>query len=498
MTLARNAAYNLLGAAVPAVLNLLTIPYIVRSLGSADFGLLTLVTAIVGYFAIIDINLTAGSTRYVAQYRTSGDAPRLHATISFGLMVYLVIGLLGMLGLLAGAELIADRLLDMPAEHRGTAVVALRIAALGFLFGQVQAYLNSLPGALLRYDVSGRIEATFGTLLPLATVGLLALGQGLLGVIVLRVVLSGVQAGVLALALRRLLPAFAPAWPEAALRRQLLSFSGYSFLSRLAAVTYAQADKLIIGARLGLSAVAHYAVPTTLSNRVMSLVFRLSGVMLPHASALATAGRHEELAGHYLAATRHLFYLNGCIALLLAGLAHPILGLWMGPEFAREGAAVMALIAFAQWVDSTTNLPSLVNDAVGHPRVTGGFALARAVLGLGCIAGGIAWAGIIGAAAGHLVASLLMAAVFVCYVHGRSVPVALGPLWRQSYAGPLLWLLPVAMLAFGLAPWADTGWRLCAAAAAVGGVAAAGGWWGVLSPALRERVGARVRRGGPE
>lgn len=497
MTLARNAAYNLLGAAVPAVLSLLTIPYIVRSLGTADFGLLTLVTAIVGYFAIIDINMTAGSTRYVAQYRTCGDAPRLHATICFGLVVYLGIGSLGMLALLAGAEFIAGRLPDMPAEHQGTAVLALRIAALGFLFGQLQAYLNSLPGAMLRYDVSGRIEAAFGTLLPLATVTLLALGQGLIGVIVLRVALSAVQIGVLALSLRRLLPAFAPAWPDAALRRQLLSFSGYSFLSRLAAVTYAQADKLMIGARLGLSAVAHYAVPTTLSNRVMSLVFRLSGVMLPHASALATAGRHEELADHYLTATRHLFYLNGCIALLLAGLAQPMLALWIGPDFARAGATVMALIALAQWVDSTTNLPSLVNDAVGHPRVTGVFALARAVLGLGCIGGGIELAGIVGAAAGHLVASLLMAAVFVRYVHGRSVPVALGPLWRQSYAGPLLWLVPVAALAFGLAPWADTWWRLCVALSVVIGVAAAGGWWGVLSPALRKRLQARLLRGGP-
>ena len=48
MTLARNAGFNLLGAAAPAFLNIVTLPYILGSLGAADFGLLMLVTAIVG------------------------------------------------------------------------------------------------------------------------------------------------------------------------------------------------------------------------------------------------------------------------------------------------------------------------------------------------------------------------------------------------------------------------------------------------------------------
>jgi O-antigen/teichoic acid export membrane protein len=44
----RGAAFNLLGAAVPAALAVLTVPLVVRYLGAEDYGLLMLVTSIMG------------------------------------------------------------------------------------------------------------------------------------------------------------------------------------------------------------------------------------------------------------------------------------------------------------------------------------------------------------------------------------------------------------------------------------------------------------------
>ena len=66
----RGAAFNLLGAAVPAALAVLTVPLVVRYLGQEDYGLLMLVTSIMGYFALIDINITAASTKFVAPAHT--------------------------------------------------------------------------------------------------------------------------------------------------------------------------------------------------------------------------------------------------------------------------------------------------------------------------------------------------------------------------------------------------------------------------------------------
>lgn len=493
MLLARNAGFNLFGAAAPALLNIVTLPYILGKLGAADFGLLMLVTAIVGYFAVLDISVTAGSTKFVAQYNATGDMAQVYATASFGLVVYACIGAAGMLGLLVFAQPLVTQVFSVPVDRVKIAVLAVQISSLGFLIGQVQAYLQSLPGALMRYDVSGRIEAAFGTLVPLLTVAVLALGQGLVAVVALRVAMSLVQTLLLCLVLRSLLPAWRFAWPSPALRRQLLGFSAYSFLSRIAALTYAHADRLLIGARVGVEALSHYAVPTTLANRVMSLVFRLSGVMFPHASALAAAGRNDDLRRHYLLASRYLFFLNGAIALTLATLAGPILATWLNADFAAKGAAVMVMIAFTLWLDSLTNLPSLLNDGLGHPRVTGVFSVARAALGLAFIIVGIDQAGIVGAAAGHLMASLLMSSIFLAWVHGRTVPVPLGLLLREAYAAPLAALLPAAGFMLWAGPWIG-GWAgLLAVSGAAALLFAALGWFVVVSAPHRMALGRRLK-----
>jgi O-antigen/teichoic acid export membrane protein len=493
MSLIRNAGFNLLGAAVPAVLAVVTVPYIVSVLGNANYGMLVLITSIVGYFALLDINVTASSTKYVAQYRAAGDTARLNETICFGFLIYAGIGLVGMSGLFFSSRWLVSSVFTVPLERQAEAVTAIQIAALGFVFGQVQAYLQSLPGALMRYDVSGRIEALFGSAVPLLTVLLLYLGYGLVELVWLRVGMSALQGLLVWRMVMRLLPTLRWATPGRQIRHTLLSFSAYSFLSRIAALTYSNADKLIIGARVGVSALTFYVVPATLVNRVMSLVFRLSGVMFPHASALAAQGRMAELERDYLFASRYIFFINGAIALTLACFAHPILSLWLNPEFAASGASVMAMVALAQWVDSTTNLPSLINDGLGHPKVSGMFALARSLLGLALIFAGVWRFGIEGAAGAHLLASLVMSLLFVVYVHGRTVPVALARLARESYLPALTVLAPVGVAALLLRPFAERGWfGLCASAAAVGLLLLAGGLWKVCVPGHRAALFGRV------
>lgn len=494
MSLIRNAAFNFMGAAVPALLAIGTIPYIVSTLGTADYGLLALITSIVGYFALLDINITASSTKYVSEFNASGDKERLNETVSFGLVIYGAIGTLGLIGLFFSADFLAKEVFSVPAERHFEAALALRVASLGFLFGQIQAYLHSLPGALMRFDISARIEAVFGTIVPLATIGLLYAGYGLVGLVWLRVGMSLLQGALTWQVLRRLLPTLRWATPTKDIRIMMLSFSAYSFLSRLAALTYANADKLVIGARVGVTALTYFVVPATLANRVMSLVFRLSSVMFPHASALAAQGRMEELERDYLFASRYLFFINGAIAVVMATMATPILAIWLSPDFAKAGAAVMVMIALAQWVDSTTNLPSLVNDGLGHPKISGLFALTRAGIGLALILAGV-WAfGIEGAAGAHLAASVLMSAAFVVFVHGRTVPIQLRAVLRQAYLPSIVVLLPVSFAGVAIAPWAKDGWmQLILSVAFMGLLITAGGWWSVCLPAHRAAILQRTR-----
>lgn len=498
LALRRNAAANLLGALVPAVVALATVPLVLKGLGAAGYGLYALVTAIVGYFAVIDINLTAGSVKTIAAQHARGDQAQIGQTISFGLLVYSVLGLAGALGLLVGADFLAQRVFSVPPALAPQAVATLRLAALGFVASQLQTYLQSVPQALLRYDVPVRLEILFGSALPLLTVLVLMLGQGLFEVILLRVAGSSLHALLLWQGVRRLLPGLQLGWPSARLRRELLGFSAWSFLSRCAALTYAYADKLIIGAVAGVTALAWFAVAATLANRLLGISYRLSGVLFPVASALAAGGEFARLEQLYLSASRYIVFLNAAMLVLVAVFADTILLVWIDAAFARRGAVVLALMALSHFVDSLTNLPSLVNDGMGHPRVSGLFALGRALAGLAGVCAGVRLGGIAGAAWSHLGVSLLFTLAFLAYVHGRTVRTSLRQLLLRSYAPSALGVGAIALAALlarqALAPTHATLALLIAATVAA---LLLYGWLFVAEARERSQLWTLLRRGTP-
>ena len=431
--LVRSSFANLLGAVLPALVALATIPFIVSRLGEVNYGVLTMVTAIVGYFALIDINVTSASVKYVAQYRATSQLSELYQVITFGALVYLAIGIIGGVFIFFGADWLSRQLFNVPQSLASLTQRTLELAAVGFLFGQMQVYLGSIPQSLQRFDVSAKIEAVFGVFVPLLTVLILWLGYGLYEVVLLRVVLSALNAVVAAVASWRLIPDFRLSWPSRTIARQLASFSAFSYLSGIAAACYAHADKLIIGALVGMASLTYYVIPSTLINRVLGLTFRLSSVVYPAASELESLRQFDQLRAIYFSATRYVFYLNACIVVFVCLFAEEILYYWMGEEFARQGALIMILTALALLVDSMTNLPSMLADGMGHPRVTGLFSVFRAVVGLvATFVFATLW-GIVGVAAGHLLVSVVMTISFLVFVHRGTIPYRLGELLRECY-----------------------------------------------------------------
>jgi O-antigen/teichoic acid export membrane protein len=360
--------------------------------------------------------------------------------------LYLIIGLAGCGLVLLFTDALLDSVFAIPAHLRHEAEQALVFAAFGFLFGQLQIYLNSVPQSIRRYDQSALLESIFGVLTPLATVLTLWLGYGLVEIVAVRVLISVVNNVVLVGVIHRLLPDFVLVKPDRQTLIVLGKFSGFAYLSRLATVAYAQGDKLILGALTSMSALTHYAVPFMLVNRVFALSYRLGGVLFPVASALAANREIDRLRELYLYAARYVFFINVSLALMLTTLAHEILLYWIGPSLAAGGAAVLTLIAFASLIDSLTNAPSLVNDGLGQPHVTGGFAVTRALLGVALTLLLVKEFGMMGAAWAQLAVSVLMTVLFLVYVHGRSVPVRLLDYVRVVIAPSL----PIMAIALGM------------------------------------------------
>jgi len=457
--LLRNSLWNLSGSAIPMVVALATIPLLISALGVEGFGIVTMVGSVMGYFGILDINLSAGSIKYLAEHHASKDRERFAETFWFGLMFYGVLGLLGATIIYLAADGPIIRFFEVSTDIRAETITAFKIAALGFALTQAQSYLLVVPQALQRYDRSAQSEAFFGTAVNLASVGAALAGTGVVGVIIARVGVAVMNLFYLIWLIRRFDIGLQLRWPRKDVRAALTSFSAYAYLSKIASTLHQHADKLIVGAIGGPVALTFYSVPVTLAGRILGLTYRLSSVIYPRASALAGAGRINELRPVYLGVMRYVTYINLAALGIIVLAGDEFLRRWVGEEFVQQGYPVLVLMTIALLVDSLTNIPSMVNDALGHPRVTGRFALANGLGGVLMVYLGTSFGGIIGAAAGHLLSSLVLGLSFLLFVHGRTVPISFSETLRDGFGRslaigaliisvlvPMKWLIPSGLI----------------------------------------------------
>lgn len=491
MTLARNALHHFAGGVLPALAALATVPVVVAHLGTETYGTLVLVLSLVGYAALLDLNVATGATKFIAEHRAQGRDEAAVAVFACALAVAAVVGVVGG-ALLAGlAEPLVTQVFRVPADTAPAAVAALRWAGLGFLVSQLQGGLQGAMHALQRFDLAGGAEAVFGTAASLAVVVAVLCGGGLVAIVVARIVVALLHAAFLARRLQGLLPGATSARPRLATLRRLAGFSAFSYLSRIAAVTAAHGDKLVLAALVDLRALALYAVPFTLVLRAFGMAYRVAQVMFPLASALGARQRLDELREVYLRAGRGVTFLNAALGLWLVALAPEWLHHWAGPAFGRPAVAVMVLLVLAAVADALTQLPSLVNDGLGHPRNTGIAAVLRAVAGLAAAWWGALAAGITGAAAAQGAVGLAAAALTLWVLHRLTVPATLSQVLRRSWGPSLPLLLALPPLAAVSVQRDVLGLGAFAAVAAALALALTGYGWSLVFTA-RERRAARA------
>ena len=494
----QNAKSNFLAGVLPALVLLATIPVLVRGLGTAEYGLLIVVTSVAGYLSVLDVNVTTGSVKFVAEAHAVGDQDRVSATLSFGLLVYFCIALLGAGAIFFGSDWLASWFSRSGQVDSSLATQAFMVAAIGFAIGQLYSYLISVPQALQRYDLSGRVEIVLGVFAPLLTAGAVYFGGRLTDVLWLRNGIALMGLCWLAVVIRRLLPWLRWNWPPSGLRRQLMGFSAYAYLARLAAITYQHGDKLVIASVLDVKSVAVYTVPVLLANRLFSTTYRITQVIFPASSALLSQGRQADVHTLLLRSTKFVFAFNACVVVMLWFLGAVFLRVWVGAEFAGIGFLVLLLVSCGALADSLTNGPSLVTDSSGRPDVTGKLSVVRAGVGLTSLLVGAKLGGVVGVALSHFLVSSFFTVVFLSYFSKQVFPMSLLG-WLKNGVLPGLGVASAGLIVGSLVLASlGTAGPVAAVSGAVSAALMMAGlaWRFVLSPTDHEAIVKLLRRRG--
>lgn len=454
-SLRKNAIFNVLGWVVPILVNFISIPIIVQRLGYDQYGIWTLVMAVMGYFALLDLGVVRGGIRFIADSNARNDLEKMNQVISLGVLFYFGIGLFGCGLIYLSTSTFLLKILAIPGEFEPLARTVFGLAAFGFLTTMMQAYLLSLPQALHRFDISNKVDAAFQIMSTVLIVAFLLLGHGLVALIVIRIGCNLLAITTLVCTVGRCFPSFRWTWaiPRPVVR-EVLSYSLVSFIGKVGHSTGNYLQTLVVGSMLGTTAVTLFSIPFQLVSRIANISPKLAFALFPIASELGASRDIQQLHHIYHVMTRYLFFLNVAVLVLFTSFSWDILNLWMGKVFADQASVILTFIAIGYFFNSLTNLPSQVCDGMNNPKITSTFAfLSGGVCILFNLIGGHLW-GVVGIAAGYMVACAIMSVSFNLYVHNRVIGlsyrrVILGPCLESAILGlvVLLTFLPLNLLA---------------------------------------------------
>ena len=131
----------------------------------------------------------------------------------------------------------------------------------------------------------------------------------------------------------------------------------------------------MIGSLISVSYVSYYAVPSEAMTRVAvvpgSLVATLfSSVFEPRCFGIAGPPR---IAMHSFSQVAGI--ADGARSLAHSSLRPQILHIWLGAEFATQGAKVLQILAFGAFVNSLAFIPYCLLQGLGRPDLTAKFHL---------------------------------------------------------------------------------------------------------------------------
>jgi O-antigen/teichoic acid export membrane protein len=395
--LARHTLFNLVGLGTPLLAAVVSIPPLISSLGSARFGLLTLIWAVVSYFSLFDLGLGRALTQRLADIHARNSQEEIGPTVGTAMSLMACIGL--------GAGLLLALLAPWAAGHisQVTDYEEVRSAVL------IMAV--SIPVVVMTTGLRGILEArhAFGM------VNLIRLPMGLytfLGPLaVVYLVAPRIDLIAVALLAGRVLALAAHLWAalsvmpiiggelqvrRASVRPMLLA-GGWLSVGNLVGPLIGYADRFIIAAIVSASAVAHYATAHELVTKLWIVPGALTAVLFPTfaESAAMRDGRSWPIA---MQGVRWLFVVLLPITLALSLFAQEILSVWIGSEFARESAPVLRLLAVGIFVNCLAHVPLTLLQGAGSARAPALLQAAQVLPYVALMAWATQCCGVVGAA----------------------------------------------------------------------------------------------------
>jgi O-antigen/teichoic acid export membrane protein len=364
-SVAVNMIFSLLSWVLPGILVFFSTPIIVSRLGKSDYGIYALIFGFISY----SLSFTIGKavTKYIAEYKPSGDHKKINDVISATFFLSILIGGVAALILSGGAGWLVRNVFGIDPSAQEKSIESFYLAAAVLLFYMLWQVFSAVLTGLHRFDVYSYLSTLYGVVLTGGNIALALMGYGLVALFWWSLATNLVTCVAAYVAAKRL-------YPEMRLslrfhRETLLlviKFSSGVILAQIFANILLLFERGIITRYLGTESLTYYVIPMTLAIYIQSFVGSFMVVIFPIASELGD--QKEKQIVLYERATKFTVTLVAFIAVTMITASHLFLTKWVGQTIADNSAPVMVLQVLIFSLMTVGALSWQLAEGLGHPN----------------------------------------------------------------------------------------------------------------------------------
>jgi O-antigen/teichoic acid export membrane protein len=397
-----NSAYGVLDYLVQPALMLLSARYFLRHLGAPQFGLWMLVLAIVGGSATLSTGFGDAAVKYVSRMRGRMDWAGLEQMVQASFTINLLLGSIVAVILWIIAPH-SQHIFRIDTQLSNAWVWSLRIGALLLVIRSVEFVFISTLRAFEHYQPAVLISALARIATITVAVLLVRNGAAVTAIIAATTVVAIVSLGMQIWMVRLYVGALSLA-PAINFRswRPILTFGTFSWMQALSGTIFSQADRLLVSAMLGTTALAYYSLCVQIAQPIHGLIASGMNVLFPHLSTKAATHPAWMLRPNIARSILINLAAASAMTLPLVFGGKYILRLWMGRAMEEAAAPTLRLVALSFGFLACNVAGHYALLALGRVRYLTTLNLIGAGLALSVAAFAIPRFGMSGAAIGRL------------------------------------------------------------------------------------------------
>lgn len=367
--IARNTIINFAGQIAPLLAAIISIPFILKGIGTDRFGILNLVWVIVGYFSLFDLGLGRALTVIVAS-RYGGDEGQVAQTAWAAIFLMFLLGLIGAILMIFLAPWLVEHLFNIPPALHGETLNAFYLLGVSVPIVIVSAGLRGILEGLNQFWLLNVVKTPLGIFTYASPLLVLPFSSSLLPIVIL--ILVGRLLSLMAFFYLcwRLMPRTTLGGIRPFLQiPELVRLGGWMTVSNIVGPVMVYMDRFLIASVVSASAVAYYATPYEVVTKLWVIPVALTGVLFPlfATNSVHAAERNKRI---FQSAIKFTFIAIYPLTLILVAAAPEGLSLWLGESFSHNSYEVMRWLAVGVLMNCIAQIPQALLQGTGRPDIS--------------------------------------------------------------------------------------------------------------------------------